>query len=128
VKITDIRVDTLSIGPSFVRVETDEGLTGLSEVGWHDVALFRRQLDLTIKPKSILLICGASGSGKTTLVGLLPRFYDPDYGSVLIDGIDLRHAQLRSLRRQVGLVTQLAYLAIFLPLAWSRLQTKDITC
>jgi len=53
VKITDIRVDTLSIGPSFVRVETDEGLTGLSEVGWHDVALFRRQLDLTIKPNLI---------------------------------------------------------------------------
>ena len=52
-KITDIRVDTLSIGPSFVRVETDEGLTGLSEVSWHDVALFRRQLDLTIKPNLI---------------------------------------------------------------------------
>lgn len=52
-KITDIRVDTLSIGPSFVRIETDEGLTGISEVGWHDVALFRRQLDLTIKPNLI---------------------------------------------------------------------------
>ena len=52
-KITDIRVDTLSIGPTFVRVETDEGLTGLSEVGWHDVAMFRRQLDLTIKPNLI---------------------------------------------------------------------------
>jgi L-alanine-DL-glutamate epimerase-like enolase superfamily enzyme len=50
VKITDIRVDTLSIGPSFVRIETDEGLTGLSEVGWHDVTIFRRYLDLTIKP------------------------------------------------------------------------------
>ena len=49
-KITDIRVDTLSIGPSLVRVETDEGLTGLSEVGWHDPLLFRRYLDLTIKP------------------------------------------------------------------------------
>jgi L-alanine-DL-glutamate epimerase-like enolase superfamily enzyme len=49
-RITDIRVDTLSIGPSIVRVETDEGLVGLSEVGWHDPALFRRYLDLTVKP------------------------------------------------------------------------------
>jgi L-alanine-DL-glutamate epimerase-like enolase superfamily enzyme len=53
VRITDIRVDTLSIGPSFVRIETDEGLTGLSEVSWHDVALFRRQLDLTVKPNLV---------------------------------------------------------------------------
>jgi subfamily B ATP-binding cassette protein MsbA len=51
-------------------------------------------------------LVGKNGCGKSTLVGLLSRFYDPDYGSVLVDGVDLRHAHLRSLRRQVGLVTQ----------------------
>jgi L-alanine-DL-glutamate epimerase-like enolase superfamily enzyme len=49
-KITDIRVDTLSIGPTLLRVYTDEGVIGLSETSWHDPAIVRRYLDLTIKP------------------------------------------------------------------------------
>ncbi len=53
-----------------------------------------------------IALVGKNGSGKTTLVGFLPRFYDPDHGSVLIDGIDVRHAHLRSLRKQIGIVTQ----------------------
>jgi subfamily B ATP-binding cassette protein MsbA len=64
------------------------------------------QINLTVRFGETIALVGKNGCGKTTLVGLLPRFYDPDYGSVLIDGIDLRHAQLRSVRRQVGLVTQ----------------------
>ena len=48
----------------------------------------------------------ANGCGKTTLLGLLPRFYDPDHGTVLIDGHDLRTVNLRSLRQQIGIVTQ----------------------
>jgi subfamily B ATP-binding cassette protein MsbA len=57
-----------------------------------------------------IAIVGKNGSGKTTLLGLLPRFYDPDHGSVLIDGLDIRQVRLRGLRRQVGLVTQHSYL------------------
>jgi ATP-binding cassette subfamily B protein/subfamily B ATP-binding cassette protein MsbA len=53
-----------------------------------------------------IALVGANGSGKTTLLGLIPRFFDPDHGSVLIDGHDLRRVNLRSLRRQVGIVTQ----------------------
>ncbi|HZT80740.1 MAG TPA: ABC transporter ATP-binding protein [Gemmataceae bacterium] len=53
-----------------------------------------------------IAVVGKNGSGKTTLMGLLPRFYDPDHGSVLIDGLDLRGLNLRSLRQQIGLVTQ----------------------
>src|SRR5205823_3307097 len=49
---------------------------------------------------------GKNGCGKTTLVGLIPRFYDPDHGSILIDGRDIRHVNLRSLRQQIGVVTQ----------------------
>lgn len=53
-----------------------------------------------------IAIIGPNGCGKTTLVNLLPRFFDPDHGRILVDGIDVRLAQLRSLRKQIGIVTQ----------------------
>jgi ATP-binding cassette, subfamily B, bacterial MsbA len=55
---------------------------------------------------STLAIVGKSGSGKSTLVSLLPRFYDPQSGSVRLDGVDVREYPLADLRRQVGLVSQ----------------------
>ncbi|MFO0807115.1 MAG: ABC transporter ATP-binding protein [Gemmataceae bacterium] len=61
---------------------------------------------LDVRAGETVALVGKNGCGKSTLVNLVPRFMDPDYGAVLIDGIDLRHAHLRSLRRQVGLVTQ----------------------
>ncbi|MFQ3592151.1 MAG: ABC transporter ATP-binding protein [Gemmataceae bacterium] len=57
-----------------------------------------------------IALVGPNGCGKSTLVSLLPRFYDPDHGSILIDGQDLRKVNLRSLRQQVCLVTQDALL------------------
>jgi ATP-binding cassette subfamily B protein/subfamily B ATP-binding cassette protein MsbA len=61
---------------------------------------------LTVKAGEVIAVVGGNGSGKTTLLGLLPRFYDPDSGAVLIDGVNLRAAHLRSLRKLIGLVTQ----------------------
>jgi ATP-binding cassette subfamily B protein/subfamily B ATP-binding cassette protein MsbA len=63
-------------------------------------------VDLTFRFGETVALVGKNGCGKTTLVGMLPRFHDPDHGSVFIDGIDVRAARLRNLRRQVGLVTQ----------------------
>lgn len=63
-------------------------------------------IDLRVRFGETIAVVGKNGSGKTTLLGLLPRFYDPDHGSILIDGHDIRHAQLRSVRQQVGVVTQ----------------------
>ena len=63
-------------------------------------------VDLTIARGENFALVGASGAGKTTLVNLLPRLYDPASGRVIFDGVDLRDATLKSLRRQIGLVTQ----------------------
>ena len=54
----------------------------------------------------MVAIVGRSGAGKTTLVNLLPRFYDVSAGAIFIDGVDVRHVSLASLRAQIGIVTQ----------------------
>jgi subfamily B ATP-binding cassette protein MsbA len=59
-----------------------------------------------VSPGETVAIVGRSGSGKTTLVGLVPRFYDVQRGSVLLDGIDVREYRLTDLRSQVSLVSQ----------------------
>ncbi len=63
-------------------------------------------LSLEIPHGERLAIVGPNGSGKTTLVSLLPRLFEPDAGRVLIDGIDTATVHLRSLRKQLGVVTQ----------------------
>jgi ATP-binding cassette subfamily B protein len=63
-------------------------------------------IDLEIAPGRVVALIGHTGSGKTTLAALVPRFYDPDAGTVSIDGVDVRDVELRSLRRSIGIVSQ----------------------
>ncbi|HEX9154280.1 MAG TPA: ABC transporter ATP-binding protein, partial [Nitrospira sp.] len=63
-------------------------------------------IDLTIRAGEMVAIVGSSGSGKTTLVNLLPRFYEPTTGQILIDGVDIQSCTLASLRAQIGIVAQ----------------------
>ena len=63
-------------------------------------------LNLTVKKGQTVALVGPSGGGKSTLADLLPRFYDPSAGQVLIDGHDLRSCTLHSVRAQMGIVTQ----------------------
>ncbi|MCP9487118.1 MAG: ABC transporter ATP-binding protein/permease [Gaiellaceae bacterium MAG52_C11] len=65
-----------------------------------------RGVDLAVEAGEILAVCGATGAGKTTLLNLLPRFYDPTGGRLLVGGIDTRDADLTELRRAVAIVTQ----------------------
>ncbi|MFA5424736.1 MAG: ABC transporter transmembrane domain-containing protein [Phycisphaerae bacterium] len=63
-------------------------------------------VNLTVEAGHNIAIVGPNGSGKTTLVNLIPRFYDVDSGTVLIDGVDVRDLKLHNLREHIGLVTQ----------------------
>jgi len=63
-------------------------------------------VSLTIETGERLALVGPSGAGKTTLVSLIPRFYDPDAGRVLLDGVDARDLTLNSIRQQIGIVFQ----------------------
>jgi len=70
-----------------------------------DVPVFA-DFDLKIQPSTTVAFCGPSGSGKSTIISLLQRFYNPDSGSVLLDGHDIRSLNLAWLRRQMALVQQ----------------------
>jgi ATP-binding cassette subfamily B protein/subfamily B ATP-binding cassette protein MsbA len=63
-------------------------------------------IHLQIRTGETIALVGKNGCGKTTMVGLIPRFYDPDHGSILIDDLDIRSLHLRSLRRRIAIVTQ----------------------
>src|SRR5438094_498671 len=65
-----------------------------------------RDISLTVRAGEVLALVGSSGAGKTTLVNLIPRFYDPTEGALLIDGVDLREIRLAALRGQIGIVSQ----------------------
>jgi len=98
--------DAVVLGPLSGRVEfrgvclryQDEMLDALADV------------DLTVEPTQLIALIGQTGSGKTSLVNLIPRFYDVSDGAVLLDGVDVRRAELASLRRQIGIVLQTSLL------------------
>lgn len=64
------------------------------------------EVSLSVKSGEVVAFVGPSGSGKTTLLNLLPRFFDPASGEILIDGVNIREVSLKSLRQQIGIVTQ----------------------
>lgn len=89
----------------------------VGDVRFEDVSFRYREdssalhgVSLHAQPGSITAILGATGSGKSALLSLLPRFYDPTSGRVLLDGVDLRDLDLSGLRRQVGIVFQESFL------------------
>jgi len=73
---------------------------------YDDDAEILKGINLKVSPGEVLAIVGSSGGGKSTLVNLIPRFFDVSSGSVMIDGTDIRDVTLKSLRNQIGMVTQ----------------------
>jgi ATP-binding cassette subfamily B protein len=68
------------------------------------------EINLTAEPNQVIALIGSTGSGKTSLVNLIPRFYDVNQGTVLVDGIDVRNVDLVTLRKQIGIVLQTSLL------------------
>lgn len=88
-------------------------VTGKGEVEFRNVTFgyvkerpVLKDISFKANPGERIAILGATGSGKTSLVYLIPRFYDPDSGSILIDGKDIKDCTLSDLRRRIGLVLQ----------------------
>src|SRR5487761_228697 len=102
VEISD-RADAIELIPDNIRGGLVFENVGF---GYGRDRIILRNLNLEIKPGEIVAFLGATGSGKTTLANLVPRFYDVTSGRVLIDGIDVRDIQLRSLRSNIGIVSQ----------------------
>jgi ATP-binding cassette subfamily B protein len=85
-------------------------------------------IDLEIAPGEVVALVGPSGSGKSTLAMLLPRFYDPDSGSISLDGTDLREATLESVHSRVGIAFEEAFLfsdTIYNNISYGRPEASD---
>ena len=65
-----------------------------------------KDINFEAQPDHVVALLGPTGSGKSTIISLIPRFYDPTAGRILVDGFDIRHATLHSLRSQIGIVLQ----------------------
>jgi ABC-type multidrug transport system fused ATPase/permease subunit len=97
--------DAPALPPGAGRVE----LRGVS-FGYGDGDPVLRDVDLEVEAGRTVALVGPTGSGKTTLVMLIPRLYDADEGSVLVDGVDVRTVDPSSLRREVAVVSDDAFL------------------
>jgi len=76
------------------------------EFDYEEAVPLLRNINLRIPRGEVVAIVGSSGAGKTTLASLIPRFFDATRGRILIDGHDIRHVKVNSLRAQIGIVTQ----------------------
>lgn len=97
--------------PGAVRLAKARGRVQFDGVSFaYSENLVLDEIELTVEPGQMVAVVGATGAGKSTLLSLVPRFYDPHDGKVLIDGHDLRSVDLHDLRRQIGVVFQESFL------------------
>lgn len=109
--VLDTEPDMLD-APDAVDLPEARGEVALRDVtfGYDADKPVLHDIDLTIAAGTTVALVGATGAGKSTVIKLLARFYDPQAGEVLVDGFDLRHVTQRSLREQLAVVPQEAFL------------------
>jgi len=97
--------------PNAVELERVEGYITYENVCFkYDDAPVLKNINLEIKPGEMVALVGPTGVGKTTMANLIPRFYDPTEGRILVDGTDIRTVKLSSLRRHISMVLQDVFL------------------
>ena len=106
------REPRLTSAPGAQALPPGGGRVELRDVdfGYDDGPAVLSGVDLEVEPGRTVALVGPTGSGKTTLVTLIPRLYDVDAGSILVDGADVRSIDLTSLRREVAVVSDDAFL------------------
>jgi ATP-binding cassette subfamily B protein len=97
--------------PDAVELDSVEGYVTYDNVSFNygEVPVLEH-INLEIKPGEMVALVGPTGVGKTTMANLIPRFYDPNEGRILVDGIDIRTVKVSSLRRHISMVLQDVFL------------------
>jgi ATP-binding cassette subfamily B protein/subfamily B ATP-binding cassette protein MsbA len=102
------RQDDVQDAPDAVAISATNGALEFQQVSfaYQSERAVLHNVDLRIAPNQIVALVGGTGAGKSTFLSLVPRFYDPSAGSVLLDGRNLRAMTKKSLRAQIGIVLQ----------------------
>ncbi len=102
------REDDVVDAPNALAISETKGAIGFQRVsfGYQADRAILSDIDLEIAPNQIVALVGGTGAGKSTLLSLVPRFYDPTAGAILLDGRNLRDLTKKSLRSQIGIVLQ----------------------
>ena len=100
--------DDVRDSPNAVDISSAKGAIAFRSVdfGYAESRIVLRDINLSIAPNQIVGLVGGTGAGKSTLLSLVPRFYDPTTGSVMLDGRDVREITKKSLRAQIAIVLQ----------------------
>ena len=109
--LLDVQPDVLD-EPDAIEIDHIEGKIEFKNVwfAYHDEDWILKDVSFTIEPKQTCAFVGATGAGKTTILGLIVRNYEIQKGQILIDGIDIKHIQIKSLRKAIGQMLQDVFL------------------